>query len=238
VWTNNYLAVYHLEEASSGSGNLGLYVDSSGQGGNGDDNVDATNKLGKLGAGQEFNDANDDNIELPYTILDGRTDVTTSFWYRTNTNDYMTVLSGAKDNTSGGANEYLLWFQDRNDIQFFSHGDPRVNFDIASVNDNSWRYYTSVRDDSNNQTRLYINANEDNQSPAIDSMTTLDIASGGLFVGVDQDSIGGSFGQELDGELDELRISSGVRSANWISNVYLNQNSPTGFYGVGTVEIE
>lgn len=238
VWTNNYLAVYHLEEVAAGSGNANLYTDATGQGGDGDDNVDATGKLGKLGLGQELNNAYTDNIELPHTILHGRTDVTASFWYRTNTNDYMSVLSGARNNTSDGANEYLLWFQDYNDIQFFSHGEPRVNFDIASINDNSWRYYVSVRDDTNNQTRLYINASEDNQSPALDSMSTLSIASGGLFVGVDQDSVGGGFDQALDGELDELRLSNGVRSADWISNVYLNQNSPTGFYTIGSVETE
>lgn len=238
VWTNNYLAVYHFEEAQAGTGNLNLYVDATGQGGDGDDYVVATDKTGKLGLGQEFNNSNTDHIELPNTILNGRTDVTATFWYRTNTNDYMSVLSGARNNTGDGANEYLFWFRDRNDIQFFSHGDPRVNFDISNINDNAWRYYVSVRDDTNNQTRLYINANEDNQSPASDSMSALSIASGGLFIGVDQDSIGGGFDQELDGELDELRLVSGVRSANWISNVYLNQNSTTGFYSIGGVEIE
>ena len=238
VWTNNYLAVYHFEEAQAGKGNLNLYVDATGQGGDGDDYIAATNKTGKLGLGQEFNNGNTDYVEIPYTILDNRTNVTATFWYRTNTNDYMTVLSGAKDNTGDGANEYLFWFQDRDDIQFFSHGDPRVNFDISSVTDNAWRYYVSVRDDTNNQTRLYINANEDNESPESDSMSTLDIAPGGLFIGVDQDSIGGSFDQELDGELDELRLVNGIRSANWISNVYLNQNAPTGFYSIGAVETE
>ncbi len=238
VWTNNYLAVYHLEESQSGSGNVNLYVDATGQGGDGDDNVDATGKTGKLGLGQTFNNNYRDNIELPYTILDNRTNVTATFWYRTNTNDYMTVLSGAKNNSSDGANEYLLWFQDYNDVQFFSHGDPRVNFDITSINDNSWRYYVSVRDDTNNRTRFYINANEDNQSPIHDSMSAINLAAGGLFIGVDQDSVGGSFGQALDGELDELRIINGVQSPDWISNVYLNQNSPTGFYSIGSIETE
>lgn len=238
VWTNNYRAVYHLEEAQGGTGATDLYKDSTAANAHGDDDIAASGKQGQLGLGQEFNNWYTDNIEIPYTVLDGQGDVTLSFWYRTNTNDYMSVLSGARDNSSDGANEYLFWFQDYNDVQFFSHGDPRVNFDISSINDNNYRYYVSVRDDGNNQTRLYINANEDNQSPAGDSMTTLNIAPGGLFIGVDQDSIGGSFDQELDGELDELRISNVVRSSAWISNEYLNQNSPNSFYSIGTVETE
>ncbi len=237
VWINDYLAVYHLEEAQVGTGNSNVYIDSTGQGGDGDDNVTATDKTGKLGLGQEFNNAFTDNIELPYTVLDNQTDVTATFWYRTNTSDYMSILSGAKNDSSSGANEYLLWFQDRNDIQFFAHGS-RENFDIFNINDNVYRYYASVRDDTNNQSRLYINGNEDNQSPTNHSMSMLDIAAGGLFIGVDQDSIGGSFDQELDGELDELRIVGGVRDSNWISNVYLNQNTPTVFYSIGSVEIE
>lgn len=238
VWTNNYRAVYHLEEAQAGTGASDLYQDSTANNAHGDDDIQASGKEGKLGLGQEFNNWYTDNIELPYTVLDGQTDVTLSFWYRTNTDDYMSVLSGARDNSSNGANEYLLWFQDRNDVQFFSHGDPRVNFDIFNIDDNNYRYYVSVRDDGNNQTRFYINANQDNQSPANDSMGTLDIAPGGLFIGVDQDSIGGSFDQELDGELDELRISSVVRSSTWISNEYLNQNAPNTFYSIGSVETE
>lgn len=238
VWNNNYLAVYHLEESQAGSGNANLYQDATGNGYHGDDNVDATDKTGQLGLGQEFQNSFTDNIELPSALLNGRTDLTVSFWYRTDTNNYMSVLSGARNNTSGGANEYLLWFQDRNDVQFFSHGDPRVNFDITNINDNTYRHYTSVRDDTNNQTRFYINANEDNQSPASDSMSALSIASGGLFIGVDQDSIGGGFDQELDGELDELRISAGVRDHTWIENEYLNQATPASFYTVGGVETE
>ena len=240
VWSNNYLAVYHLEEAASGSNNNGVYVDATGHGGDGDDYVDASGKTGKLGKGQEFNDYYMDNIEIPHTILDGETDVTLTFWYRTDSNTHMTVLSGAKYNDywGDGPNEYLFWFAGGQQAEFFSHGSPRVEFSINSIVDNTWRYYVSVRDDMNNLTRLFINANEDNQSPAIDSMSALSIAPGGLFIGVDQDWIGGWFGQAMDGELDELRIVRGVRDANWISNVYLNQNTPTDFYTIGSVEMK
>ena len=239
VWTNGYRAVYHLEESASGSGNLDVYQDSTSFNAHGDDYIQVTEKDGVLGLGQRIEQDTTDYIEIPHTILDGQTDVTLTFWYSSNNDDHRTVLSGAHGGGSADdANEYLFWFEDRNDIQFFSHGDPRVNFDVANLNDSVWRYYVSVRDDSNNQTRLYINANEDNQSPATDAMTTLDIDPGGLFIGTDQDSVGGNFGQYLDDYIDEIRISSGVRATTWIENVFLNQNTPNSFYSVGSVETE
>ena len=236
VWTNNFLAVYHLEEDQAGSGNIDLYQDSTSNNAHGDDNVDEVDKIGKIGLGQRFQDSYTDNIELPYTVLDGETDVTLSFWYRTDSDDYMTVLSGAESN--GNANEYLFWFQDRNDLEQFSHG-TRARHDISwSIDDNVWRQYVAIRDDGANDAILYIDASEVSDSPIGLSMSTLDIAPGGLFIGVDQDSVGGLFDQELDGELDEVRISSGIRSSGWISNQHLNQNAPGTFYSIGSVETE
>ena len=241
VWTNNYLAVYHLEEDAAGSGNSGIYRDSTSNNAHGDDYVRDTRKsgdFGRIGLGQSFEESYSDYIELPHTVLDGETDVTLSFWYRTDNSNYRTILSGARNNTSDGANEYLFWFKDQNEVQFFSHGDPRVNFNIMNTNDWVWRHYVSVRDDGNNQTRLYINGVGDNENPQVDSMSTLSIASGGLFIGVDQDSVGGSFGQYLDDPLDEIRIAGTVRNDSWIANSYLNQNTPSSFYTIGSVETE
>ena len=239
VWSNNYLAVYHFETDAAGTGNSNVYIDATGNGNDGDDYITNTGKTGKIGQGQTLNDGTGDRIELPYTLLDGETDVTTSFWYKTNQNQYMSIVSGAHSGGSADdANEFLLWFQDRNDVQFFSHGDPRVNFDISSINDNVWRQYVAVRNDTNNQMSLYINGVGDNENPESRTMSTLDIDSGGLFIGVDQDSVGGSFGQYIDGDLDEMRFSSGVRSDSWISNSYSNQTSPNTFYTIGAEETE
>ena len=40
----------------------------------------------------------------------------------------------------------------------------------------------------------------------------------------------------FDGIIDEVRVASNIKSADWISAEYTNQNSPTTFYAVGTQE--
>jgi hypothetical protein len=48
---------------------------------------------------------------------------------------------------------------------------------------------------------------------------------------------GGSFSQySLDGKLDEIRISSVARSADWLTTEYNNQNTPLSFHSVGSEE--
>lgn len=238
VWTESYIAVYHLEESQSGTGNASVYVDSTGNGYNGNDYVAATGKIGKLGSGQEFDNANTDYITLPYQILNGATNVTTSMWFRSSTATIHSLISGANYSE---ANEYLLWLRgDTSNVELFSHGEPREVYGVSSLYDNAWRMITAVLDDSANQARLYINGAEDNQSPSSANVSALNISSGGLMIGQDQDSVGGGFqsNQELDGYIDEVRMSGVVRSSGWIANEYSNQNSPTSFYTIGTIESE
>jgi uncharacterized delta-60 repeat protein len=59
VWSNAYDAVWHLEEEVAGIGNANLYVDSTGNGNDGDDEVTATGQTGRLGNGQELDGAAD-----------------------------------------------------------------------------------------------------------------------------------------------------------------------------------
>ena len=63
VWSNNYSAVYHLEEEAAGITSNNLYIDSTGNGNDGDDGVSATGQLGQLGAGQEL-DGSDDFVDM------------------------------------------------------------------------------------------------------------------------------------------------------------------------------
>ncbi|MCI0854579.1 MAG: DUF2341 domain-containing protein, partial [Chloroflexi bacterium] len=59
VWSNGYAAVWHLEEETSGTGTANLYVDSTGNGNDGNDQVAATGQTGRLGSGQELDGAAD-----------------------------------------------------------------------------------------------------------------------------------------------------------------------------------
>jgi|GEM_PF-195526 len=234
VWSNSYLAVYHFEEGQSGTGHANEYRDATSNGYDGDDYVAASGKTGKLGLGQQFSSSNQDYIELPYTLLDNRQNVTVSNWYRTQSNGPHPFLSGANNSDD---NEFLNWVLSDSQFELWNHGS-RATWNLSfDIDDNVWRYYTWVRDDTSNQIVGYINTNAASGNR---SLHTLDIDPGGLFIGQDQDYVGGGFdsGQELNGYLDEMRISSVARGSGWVANAYLNQNSPASFYTIGSIETE
>ena len=241
VWSNNYLAVYHMEESVSGTGNTDAYRDATANAAHADDFVQDTDKSGIIGLGQRFEENTTDYMELPNTVLDGQTDVTLSFWYASNNSNRRAILSGARGYTTHAeANEYLLWFPDQNEIELLAQAQAdRVNFNISNVNDFAWRHYAAVRDDTNNQVRLYINGAADNENPESLTMGALSITAGGLVFGADQDQ-GTTAPNDswLDDDIDEIRISSIVRDAGWIANEHSNQSAPSLFYSVGSVETE
>jgi hypothetical protein len=58
----------------------------------------------------------------------------------------------------------------------------------------------------------------------------IDSSSKGLYLGSDDSSI------YFNGRIDEVRISSVVRSEDWLAAEYSNQNAPASFYVIGTQE--
>jgi hypothetical protein len=237
VWTNNFLAVYHLEEDAPGIGNTNVYLDSTSNNAHGDDFVATTGSAGLFGSGQTFDNANTDYISLPASVLDGATNVTVSKWYRTTTNGPHPFISAAN---SSDANEFLDWFYlDGGSwrIELWNHDNNDFFNTSIPLADGNWRYLVWVRNDTSNQITTYVDGASGSRSA---SLTTLDVDSGGLIIGQDQDSVGGGFdsGQELDGDLDELWIAGVARSDSWIDNSYLNQSNPTAFYSIGAVEAE
>ncbi len=228
VWSNNFIAVYHLGEEVAGTGNLGVYIDSTGNGFDGDDYVAAASTTGRFGRGQEFDVANVDYIQLATTTLHGQTDVTTSWWYRTNNNINHAIVSGANP---GDPNEFLIRLP--NNAQFEQwESDAEEFVSITAINDDTWKAYHAVRDDTNDLFRYYIDGVEDDEGPDVEVMDAVDLTAGGLVIGQDQDTVLGGFdgSEELDGFFDELRFASEVRSAGWIATEYNNQLDPTSFF--------
>ena len=93
---------------------------------------------------------------------------------------------------------------------------------------NTWKYYVTTVDRTNNLLHLYTNG--------VEVGTGMDISAVGsvsntfnLFFGED----GYNNNWALNGTIDEARIVSGVLSAGWIGTEYNNQSSPSTFYSVG-----
>jgi len=237
VWTNNYLAVYHLNEDVTGTGNIDAYRDSTDNNAHGDDYISAARVSGKVGYSVDMTpNTNTDRIMIPHTIADGATDITASYWFNTTHDGQMGVVSGG---SSSNDNEYLLFFASNDAFRLYTGAGSggNVEWGFSAIDDGVWRHMTVVRDQTEGEARLYLNGQPDNENPENTTLGALTIASGWLVVGQEQDS-GPSYAdnQDFEGYLDELRFVQGTRTAEWISTEYNNQNAPDTFYATTSVE--
>ncbi len=84
-----------------------------------------------------------------------------------------------------------------------------------------------MRDDTNNLITLYVDGSRVS-APKSAIMSAIVLSSGGLWLGQDQDSVGGGFdpNQALEGLLDEVRIWNTLRTGDEIrDNMYLRHPS-------------
>lgn len=178
---------------------------------------------GRTGHALDF-DGNDDYVDLPHTVLDGLNVVTASFWIKTTKTGSQAIISGARPSHT---NEYLLFFA--SDTTFRIYVDRNfTEYTVSSVADDMWQHWVVIRDGVNNETRLYANGVEDNESPQSLSIGALSIASGGLVIGQDQDNVGGGFDddQALKGTLDDVRIYDRALSAAEVRQLYTDPWAP------------
>ncbi|MEP3831340.1 MAG: LamG-like jellyroll fold domain-containing protein [Rhodopirellula bahusiensis] len=145
----------------------------------------------------------DDLVELDATIVDGAADLTTAFWLKTSKTGQQAIVSAARSDSSN--NEYLLFFQNDTELRFFS-GSNRSFTGLPSIADDEWHHFVVVADSSADQVELYLDG-AFHSSISID-LDGFDVAAGGLFLGQDQDRVGGDFdeNQAIEGSLDEFAM--------------------------------
>jgi len=241
VWTNNYLAVYHLEEDAVGTSNLNLYKDSTSNQYDGDDYNTSNSKVGLFGKGQEFGDDQNDYLILPREVLNGVSNLTTSWWHQTTIGGAQTIVSGAKDNTAAGSNEYIIYFSNTSNLQLFYQNAFEsfgLSDTIGTHNTGSWNFFAVTGEDAIDEVNFYVNGVGDTENPDPQPIAPLSIANGGLIVGQEQDSLGGGFqnNQNFEGQLDELRFASVVRNKNWLAVEYANMNNVSSFVATSSAE--
>ncbi|USN88639.1 MAG: DUF2341 domain-containing protein [Candidatus Nomurabacteria bacterium] len=241
VWTNGYLAVYHLEEDMAGVSNLNVYQDSTANQYHGDDYNTSNDKTGLFGKGQEFGDDQNDYLSLPNTVLDGVGDLTTSWWMSTVNGGAQGIVSGAMDNTGAGANEYIVWFNSSTNFQIYYQNAAEsfgLSDTITNIDTGNWNYFVSTAEDAIDEVNFYVNGVGDTENPDPQPIAPLTIANGGLVVGQEQDALGGGFQttQNFEGQLDELRFADVVRDADWVATEYANMGDVTTFIATTTAE--
>ncbi|MCB9811709.1 DUF2341 domain-containing protein [Candidatus Nomurabacteria bacterium] len=222
VWTNNYVAVYHLNETVNNT--AGGYKDSTANGNDGTGSSMALSRVsGALGGGyaQEF-DGTNDYITAPASIT-AENSVTLSAWAQPQTTAAFEAIISSRDAglsgmlLSGLNSTRLAYAWDASTAEYY-YNDAALTLDIDEWN------YTAVAV-APTETNLYVNNNQSTHSEAASarSITDWEIAYET-----------GAANRKWDGYLDEVRVASVTRSPEWIQTEYNNQFSPSTFYFISS----
>ena len=158
-----------------------------------------------------------DYLSLDAQAFDGLTDFTLGVWVRTAQTHDMALVSGAR---AGQFNELIYWFPSGFRFRPYLKGSNSGTIDFNGLNDGDWHFIAWTRSGSSNCGYM------DDVLQGCTTLTSSALAldAGGLIVGQEQDSVGGSFvtSQALDGELDELILFDEALSAAEIADIRAN----------------
>jgi len=227
VWdeggTNNYKAIWHLGDAgptnaiNSVSG--GTTATQSGG-----VTFASTGRIGSSISGDGVNDYFDVNSEFgkPSTI-------TISAWFKTTSNG---IIFGQNNNVQPptSATSYIptLWVIPDGRLRGeLWTGSTLAIYSAGSVADGQWHNVTIVG--NTNIQYLYLDGGLVNSRSGTLEQSWWARTSVGTGFASQREGYG-SVWKYFGGSLDEVRVSSSVRSADWILTEYNNQNSPSTFY--------
>jgi hypothetical protein len=212
-----FAGVWHLGEDEADTALTEIYRNSVAEENHGDDFIISTDKAGLIGRGQYFNMNDYIRVEAPTADLKPPSRVFMSAWIRTDTTD-----------TSGGevvsmGNNYGLRITPAGNIWTFNYQHPRVDstdFYLESttgkVLDNRWHHVAGQN--IGTQLQIYVDGVFSG---------SLDIPEGIVYDGGPYFYIGRHGNKEdpwdYEGYMDEIRVSTEIRSVDWIKMCYENQ---------------
>jgi RHS repeat-associated protein len=222
VWDGNYQGVWHLQETS------GRQHDSTSNGNN-STGVSVTTEgsaTGKIGGADQFTGSHPDHVDLPNISLTSA--FTLQFWiYPTSYTDYDRMFSKAFSTKTAPWYDYGVTLDtaasQKLDLGIDHAGTLQQLTSAGVLPLNQWTYVDGTYDGSN--LRIYINGVLDSTQAASGS---IDAVSQPTELGYNTVYTPQSF----TGNLDEARISSVARSADWIAAEYNNESNPAAFYSL------
>lgn len=237
VWSNGFRMVQHMDTDPSGTSPQ--IIDSTSYAINGtSEGSMASNDLlpGKLGNSIDFDGSNDQfrlsnsgqlHLGLPITL---------SSWvkvrsgagsiYPIGTDERTTTYRGAYTVITA-AGEVAASYGDAGGG--FSAADRRTKVNTnPAVGADTWYYFSAVISGPTDM-QLYLDAVDHGGAYS---------GTGGSIAYSSNDALIGGIGQGLfmNGELDEVRVSSVARSQDWIETEFNNQNAPDSFYLISSEE--
>ncbi|MBN2056540.1 DUF2341 domain-containing protein, partial [bacterium] len=210
VWDSDFLMVQHLSETS------GTHYDSTGFSHNGTPmNGVNQNGTGRID-GADWFDASNDYIDCGSNsdLNPGSSNWTIEAWIRTTSTNSGPVV--AKRNE---VSQYSLTMRTSDPggakAEFFIDGPNLVygRQSSTTVNNGAWHHLVGTR--QGNTINLYVNGNLENNSIGSGSPPSSINSNTALWIGRQ-----GAWNYNSGGEIDEVRISKTLRSADWIEATY------------------
>ena len=219
VWDTNFKAIYHLNENT---------LDSTSNNNDGSINGTVIDYTGKLAGAKDF--AGDtDYIEVPTnSSLTLTSQATLEAWVNlTDANVNQKIICKYDLGATGG---YILGVQTNALYPEMFNGTDR-SFTAGTISNSTWTYLT-VTWLSNSAVVGYINGTQ----VGTVANGTADMAADteDLVIGAESWNTRDAF--EVDGTIDEVRISNIKRSSGYIKTSFNNQNSPGTFYSTGSIQ--
>ena len=233
VWDSYTMMVQHLQEAPAND--IPGHLDSTSNNNDGTPKnfngtaTSTTDAIGKIDGADVF-DGIDDYVDCgnDSSLNFGTGNFSVGFWIKTL--DYDCEVISKSDPTE---TEWFFQIQEpsgRINFQIVDMAAPAevVTHGVAVVNNNAWHHIVGIR--AGSTFRSYVDGDFDDEAdePLIGNLDTND----NLTIGFSKIQ-GGYF----NGTIDEVRISSTVRSADWINQSYQLVTNQSTFVKWGSVEL-
>ncbi len=224
VWSNGYAGVWHLKEDPSGVAPQMKDSTNVNQGTSNGDMTSDDQVAGQVDGALDL-DGVDDKIQIT-SLMGQPANVTLAAWVRLDAADtggatlislgsHTTIRLDDPANGSGTKGNFYdgdSWLTTKNSIYYAGTG---------------WHYIVYVRDDTNNAQTLYVDG-----APSASTTHTESIDYSGL----GSDTIigrhaNGQTTRDLDGVVDEARVSNVARSADWIAAQHKSMNGAFNTFG-------
>lgn len=239
VWkegtSQNYAGVYHLKEASSGTADA--YIDSTananhGTGGGGTPTKAPAQGTGVIGYGADF-DGWDDYVRIKGTTLsNGWNSITMEGWAKGDTLDNYEGVLTHRGSVSTKMSSLNTTTTNDKAATYVGNGSSTGNAFGSTTRSTATWYHMVGTWTSAAAPIIYLNGANDTASSAA---VTGPISQDDYWkIGWDDFAEDGT--RNWDGLIDEIRLSSVVRSADWINFEYKNMSTATNEMSFGSAE--
>lgn len=224
TWDSNYKGVYHLPDGTTLS-----VVDSSSNSNTLTNTGSAIAGSGKIDGSVDFGSSNTTKYLRKATDLGiaGNGDITLEGWIKLRTEVVGFYVPFAHSSTSGLDRLFEVYYTGPSapGYKVYIYEGGNQSSYSQQLGTSNWYHLAVVRNVSGNLATLYI----DGVSRATTTLGSTTRGTNTFTIGAGDDAT-----SKMSGFSDETRVSSSVRSGDWIAAEYSNQNDPANFYEVGS----